>query len=588
MRRILTQLLVLLLFAVLTLIMTFPAVLRLRVAVIGDAVDSLLNCWIIAWDLHKITAGEFRTLFDANIFFPYQNTLAYSEHMLGVALTALPLQIGLADPLLTYNITLLLSFVLTGFGMYLLVRHLTGSAPAAFVSGLIFAFFPWRFAHITHLQLLSAQWIPLTFLFLHKYRETATARPLFWAAVFFVLQFYSCGYYGLFLGLFVAIFLFLVWLEAGADRLRRLVQSLFFFLFSLVLILPGYLPYWKLKKDFGFSRPLDDLIYFSADLLTFLSAPRENRLWGSFLEGLQKPEGDLFSGLVPWVLAGIGLAAVTVRRSGGSAPREKTAFRGIRSRFPRFQSPAARFYGLALVISFLLCLGPVIQLNGWKIFYGPYLILYKWVPGFDGLRAPARFVIILHLAVSVLAGWGLAALLKKIPFPRLRGLTACGFALLVLLEAASFPVRMHYLPYGQDFPRVYVWLARQPEEFALLELPMPDAPDDFWREAAYVYFSAFHWKKLVNGYSGFFPPGYLHFYAEGLKGFPSRKTLRNIRDLGVRYVVIHLERYEPKQREAIKAVFSENADLFVLEKAFGEDWVYRVRRGGGPAIKSSS
>ncbi|MBI5586338.1 MAG: hypothetical protein HY892_21210 [Deltaproteobacteria bacterium] len=142
MRRILTQLLVLLLFAGLTLIMTFPAVLRLKVAVIGDAVDSLLNCWIIAWDIHKITAFEFRTLFDANIFFPYQNTLAYSEHMLGVALPAIPLQVGLADPLLTYNLSLLLSFVLTAFGLYLLVRQLTGSTPAAFVAGLIFAFSP--------------------------------------------------------------------------------------------------------------------------------------------------------------------------------------------------------------------------------------------------------------------------------------------------------------------------------------------------------------------------------------------------------------------------------------------------------------
>ncbi|MBI5586339.1 MAG: hypothetical protein HY892_21215 [Deltaproteobacteria bacterium] len=420
----------------------------------------------------------------------------------------------------------------------------------------------------------------MTFLFLHQYRESGTVRPLFWAAVFFVLQFYSCGYYGLFLGLFVAIFFLLVWLEAGKDRLRRLTHSLSFFLVSLVLLLPGYLPYWKLKKDFGFSRPLDDLIFFSADLLTFLSAPRENRLWGSILEGLQKPEGGLFPGILPWVLTGIGLAAVTVRRTRTSTRTGGKIFPGLRALVPRFKSPAARFYGLVLVLSFLLCLGPVIQVNGWKIFYGPYLILFNWIPGFDGLRAPARFVVMLHLAVSVLAGWGLAAVLGRIRIPWLRGLTAVGFALLVLFESASFPVRMHYLPYGKDFPPVYTWLARQPEEFALLELPMPGTPDDFWREASYVYFSAFHWKKLVNGYSGFFPPGYLHFYTAGLKGFPSRETLNNIRSLGLRYVVVHSDRYEPKDRERIKTVFSENADLFILERTFGEDWVYRVRETG--------
>jgi hypothetical protein len=578
MRRILILGTVLLLYAGLTLVMTFPALLRLKVAIIGDGVDSLLNCWIIAWDIHKLTAFEFRTLFDANIFFPYPNTLAYSEHMLGVALLAIPLRIGLGDPLLTYNLTLLLSFVLSAAGTYGLVRYLTGSNPAAFIAGLIFAFFPWRFAHLPHLQLLSAQWIPLTFLFLHKYRESGSALSLSGAAFFFVLLFYSCGYYGLFLGFFAFIFLFLGWLESREDRLRRLVQGLLFSLFSLLLLLPGLLPYWRLKRDFAFSRPFDDLIFFSADLLTFLSAPRENRLWGSFLEALRKPEGDLFPGIIPWALAAVGLAAVIARRKGPPAPSAKTAIPGRLPRFPRFTYPPVRFYGLLLVVSFLLCLGPVIQVNGWKIFYGPYLILYKWVPGFEGLRAPARMVIMLHLAVSVLGGWGVAALLRRLRFPALRALAAVAIALLVLFESASFPVRLHYRPYGKDFPALYQWMSRQPEDLALLELPMPSAPDEFWREADYVYFSAFHWKKLVNGYSGFFPPGYLRFVSEGMKGFPSRETLQHIRGLGIRYVVIHSDRFGEKERERIKTVFSANSDLLVLERTFRDDWVYRLAR----------
>ena len=90
--RSLKHLLALLLYSVLTLIMTWPAVSRLKVAVLGDHIDSYLNTWIIAWGIHKITAGELRSLFDANIFFPYPNTLAYSEHLLGIAL------LGSADP----------------------------------------------------------------------------------------------------------------------------------------------------------------------------------------------------------------------------------------------------------------------------------------------------------------------------------------------------------------------------------------------------------------------------------------------------------------------------------------------------------
>ena len=188
-RRSVPHLLALFLYSCLTLVMTYPAVLRLKVAIIGDYVDSFLNTWIIAWGVRKITRGEWGSLFDANIFFPYKNTLAYSEHLLGVALTAIPIQLGFNDPLVTFNVSVLISFVLTALGMYLLVWYLTRNGYAAFFSGLLFSFFPWRIGHIAHLQLLSAQWLPLTFLFLHKtvksfsYRVSFRGRPFFYPAV---------------------------------------------------------------------------------------------------------------------------------------------------------------------------------------------------------------------------------------------------------------------------------------------------------------------------------------------------------------------------------------------------------------------
>ena len=81
------------LFIPLTLIMTYPAVLQLKIAIVGDHIDSYLNTWIINWVIHKVLAGEWSTLFDANIFFPHQNTLAYSEHLIGPALMAVPIHL---------------------------------------------------------------------------------------------------------------------------------------------------------------------------------------------------------------------------------------------------------------------------------------------------------------------------------------------------------------------------------------------------------------------------------------------------------------------------------------------------------------
>ena len=142
----------------------------------------------------------------------------------------------------------------------------------------------------------------MTFLFLHRFIKTRSFRDLFGAASFFILQFYSCGYYGLFLAFFVGIFLLLAWWRAGPSGFDLLGKFAVFFLFSLMMILPGYLPYLKLRRDFGFTRPLEEAVFFSADMLTYLIHPLENRLWGKALQHFGSRKGDLFMGLTAFLL----------------------------------------------------------------------------------------------------------------------------------------------------------------------------------------------------------------------------------------------------------------------------------------------
>ena len=105
---------VFLLAAVLT---TYPLCLHLAEAVPGDIGDPLLNAWILAWDAHALLADPLH-LFDANIFFPEGNTLAYSEHLLGSALVGAPWMAASNNPLLMLNAIVLLSCVGCGVGTW--------------------------------------------------------------------------------------------------------------------------------------------------------------------------------------------------------------------------------------------------------------------------------------------------------------------------------------------------------------------------------------------------------------------------------------------------------------------------------------
>ncbi len=103
-------------------------------------------------------------VFDANIFHPAEGALTYSDHLLLQSLVMTPLYAVTGNLVLCYNVLLLLSIAASGLAMHVLVRSVTGSTAAAFVAGLAWACWPYRTAHLLHLQLQSLYFLPLALL----------------------------------------------------------------------------------------------------------------------------------------------------------------------------------------------------------------------------------------------------------------------------------------------------------------------------------------------------------------------------------------------------------------------------------------
>jgi hypothetical protein len=603
------------LFIILVVALTWPAVLNLSEAIIGDPGDSLLNAWILSWNGHKILSGDPADIFNANIFHPHRYTLAYSENLLGLTVIVLPVIYLWGNPLLTYNAAILLSFYLSALGAYFLVRHLTGSRPAAFISGLIFAFFPWRFGHLSHLQLQAAGWIPLAFLFLHRLQDRGRWRDACFFSICFTLQFLSCGYYGLYLALFAGLFMVLSVCRnfrrgaANGPYLGRLVVSL---ILAAGLIGPVAGVYLRVSREQGFKRPLDESVYYSADVAGYVSVNRRLKFWGNILAS-RRYESNLFPGLTAILLAAggaltasagqrrkvkvnpplrsrprlrrllkavvttaavlFGIGFIWIILSGGVTGRVAgISFRAtsparplwialvllmlrswLSGGFPRLQSIlvpldgrsfAIRFYLLAVIVAFLFTLGPVIKLLGRPLADGPYRWLYDYLPGFQGLRVPSRMVIMVALGLSVLAGYAVAALGKKFKSPVVRLVLAVALSLAVIGESAA-NISLARMPTGEDIPPVYHWLAEQEGDFAILELPLPGSARSVHTATRYMYFSTYHWKRLVNGYSGFFPEEYDHLYQTVAPEFPSEDSIDHFESLGIRYLIIHYGRRGP-------------------------------------------
>src|SRR5437588_535739 len=173
---------------------TYPLIGHLGTHLPNDLGDPVLNAWILAWDASALARGGAH-LWDAPNFFPYLHALAYSDHLLGIALFTAPLQWLSGNAVLVHNVAFIGAFVGAGAGMYLLARTLTGRRDAAFVAAVVFAFSPFRVAHLAHLQWLMTGWLPFGLWALHRYMSTGAVRFLLIAAIAHLLQSFTAMYF---------------------------------------------------------------------------------------------------------------------------------------------------------------------------------------------------------------------------------------------------------------------------------------------------------------------------------------------------------------------------------------------------------
>ena len=513
-------------YLLLTLIVTHPLWQDLRRTIPGDIGDPLLNTWILAWDQHALIRDPLH-LFDANIFFPAANMLAGSENLLGTALLTAPLGFAGGEPVLTYNLAFLSAFVLSGLGMYLLVLDLTHSRLPAFLAGLAFGFAPYHIGALLHLHLLTAQWLPFTALYLQRYLRGSRRRDLAWCGLFLWLQLVTSWHIGAFT-LFVVAAMLLYAIAGHRLRLRSAAAVAVALLSVLILILPLAVPYLQAKELQG-QRPLSFTTNFAATYADYLSQAASNRLFGNLLAAWrQRPqfnvELQLFPGLAAPLLALCALA--WLRGKAGTDARRHVIF----------------FWLLALA-AIPFTLGPTAWIGSWQIPM-PYKLIDALVPQFSMLRVPARWVSITVFALAVAAGFGALWLLGVVRhrFGRLAtGCLAACLGLALLADSWSAPIPTVFVGTPQDLSPVYAWLARQPGDFAVVELPLFAWPRAQYAEGKRLYASTLHWKKLVNGNSGVTPAAYqaLDATLQQFPAAPATDALVALAHQGVRYLVVH-------------------------------------------------
>lgn len=492
---------------------------------ISGECDTNLGMWILSWGWKALTRHP-TALFDAPFLHPARRTLAGAEHALGLQPLFGPV-FGLSDnPVLAYQVTLLLCFAGSGAAMYALLRHWHAGRAGAFFGGFVWSLCPVHVMQLGEPQLAAGLWLPLALLTLDRTLVGGRIRDAAGFALFFSLHLLTSYYMAYMAILGVAGYGAGVLLAGRRTlHLRGLLLAGSGAAVAGGVLLLVTLPYFANQRS-GMVP-----VQHAPGLVWWTSAePWRNYLipvrgildWGWPL----RKGGILYVGAAVLVLAAIGL-----RRSPADAVISPA----------RRWAPAAALGFAAVCWAFALGPRPP---AGWpEHLVMPYALAERWLPGFGTMRVVSRLGIGVMVGMAALAGLGLDRLVRR--FAWRPPVQAVVVAVLLSFTWWDYALPLANLsiaprPGRRELPRIYRRLATRPPG-PLLELPTR-ADDDLgavYLETLYMYRAIFHGFPILNGSTGYVPPSHAPVMSLA-RVLPDERALDLlIRTTGLRYVVLH-------------------------------------------------
>jgi hypothetical protein len=620
-RRTLSHGLALLIYSLAALLLTWPLATHMATHVPGDGIDDPALAWNLWWLGERLVQQGSPAIFDVGwMFHPVAINLAFYTLTPLHGLLSIPLQYGLSLTLAN-NLILLSTFVLGGYGAFLLVGQLLWQAetagrskaygegePAAqrgdgawraavwvasLLAGLLYAFAAPKLFYVAlgQFNIAGSQWIPFCALYAVRLWQTAgrpaalpaALRAGMMAGLFLVFQAWTELTYASFLILFLAL---LAPFALVAGLRHRTLQAILMgfvsmgavFVIGIYPILGAMLPDLRAEGDF-FASGGGFADVFSADLAGFLLPTRLHPFAGELAAALPfaNDKGQqVFLGYVALLLAVVGFVWL----------------------WRRARAQAA-FWAMATLFFWLLSLGPSVRWMGRDLGIPAPFALVSLLPFFNGNRYPSRYSVMLLLCVAVLMAAGVMALvawLARRQVARAPAWAGGAVAALLLLEHLALPLPMS----DMRIPPLYTRLAAEPGDLAVLELPTG------WRNGARVlgysdllimrqqWYQTEHGKRRLGGNTSRNPTHKFQYFtdhplvgdlialmnaeqphmapviADRLPSLIARHRPvagQELADLGIGWVTLHVEKASP----ALLRFVDEALPLALVEEWRGTD-----------------
>lgn len=563
-------------YAVIAYALTFPTWPgRLRTHLAGDSGDALLNLWIVRWVGHHVDDG-WGALWDTTMFHPHERTLAYSESLIPVGIAHRLVALVVRSDVLAFNLLYLGAWTASMVAAYALARRLTGHVGGAFLAGLVYTLAVPRLAHYVHFQLAFGFLVPVVVLLGVRYFESPSLpRGLTLGAATAVLAL-SSSYYGLMTMTAVVILVpgLLVWRRPAP--LGRAIAGLAIAAVTVfVLVAPVAYEYVQLQRDEHFRRQPEPTWF--AHPIDFVRVMPTSYLLSEvppFASRSDPEDGTVEDRLYPGTVA-LGLGAVgAVVLVAGWRRRDRRAL----------EPQTVALLVVAGLVLGLLALGDRLTWRGLDV-----PMLYATVrdlPGFEAIRATARFVAFPQLVLGILTAIGFGHLLAT-RAPRTVALVTVAVAAVIVAESAM-RIELVEVPARAAARAVNEELATRPPG-VVAELPVGTPGDGAaWAyvETPRLWLSRLDGNDRISGYSGFAPPDFDRLVGP-VEEFPGVRAFDRLAELDVRYVVLRTGIPGPLPDHQAELVLDDGVGVYeeataraIVDALAGDPRIASVERHG--------
>jgi hypothetical protein len=501
-----TAIAVVLLYAALVAVLTWPLAARLRTDLPDTrwicGFDSLCTAWVLGWESHALATGA--PLADANIYHPTTGTLYYGNTAFGALPFYLPTFLLSGNPTLALNVLLLAGAALTAAALHLVAFRWTRSHATAFLAGWSCLMTPWTLWTFTPTSPDEGilPYLPFVVLF------AADVRPR--------------------VGALVAVAVAQSLVDPAYMAVATLTPVVLLGVFRL------------LRPD---TREGGRRLLAAAALTTLALLPIDARhfavragVTGSTLKSLWTPL-TLAMLPLPWAEnqpTGAPIA-VAVLVAVGLLTRPRTAA----ARVPGW-GPAAFWAVTGLV----LMLPPMVDVGGATVAL-PNALLARWTPLYQVLREPSRLGVASLVGVALLAAVAAEEVARRLPTGA-RRLVPLAVAVAMFAQYAwdgtRLPGRYPLVPAPSDEEPILAVL-RQPGG-PLLELPIGHLEAGATGHARAMFRSTRHWRPLLNGYGSYFPATFADRMDVALQ-LPDAVAVAKLRDeAGLALLLVHLDEFD--------------------------------------------